>query len=445
MRTAYMGTMKVALINSRADAAGQNIRHHIEEMLLREGDTYQKQERTYDFYDVAGRLIHTERVDEGIDADLVIFLSRHSSTNPVPVLTVHVTGNYGAAELGGTPRTLAPAAPAMMQATIRALARHCPGGYRVSYEVTHHGPTDLVHPSFFVEIGSTKEEWNDPVAGQAVAEAVLAATVIQAIPLIGFGGTHYAARETEIALSSRGAFGHIVHTREITKLDEPMIRSMIEKSGAVAAYIDRKALDRPALDRLTGMLDAIPVVRLSESEITAMGHIPWDVYCSVRKMAEQIAGGARFFVHAMEGDGVLARVEIDPVLLLETIRADEQALVKGLSTLPVVHISTHENRILPVFVTYEKDSSRIINALNTLCVKIIRSKEITTTESDHLTIQKVRFDPGKARELGVMPGPAYKKLASGQAIEQDGQVITPDMVASVHVIQVHIPGLEKLQ
>ena len=445
MITAYIQTMKVALINSREDAAGQNIRHHIEQILQSRGEEFLQQGRTYEFFDVAGRLIHAERVDEGIDADLVIFLSRHSSTNPVPVLTVHVTGNFGAAELGGAPRTLSPAAPAMMQATIRALARHCPGGYRVSYEVTHHGPTDLVHPSFFVEIGSTKEEWNDPVAGHAVAEAVLTATVIQAIPLIGFGGNHYAARETEIALSSRGAFGHIVHTREITKLDEPMIRSMIEKSGAVAAYIDRKALDRPALDRLTEILDAIPVVRLSESEITAMGHIPWDVYCSVRKMAEQIAGGARFFVHAMEGDGVLARVEIDPVLLLETIRADEQALVKGLSTLPVVHISTHENRILPVFVTYEKDSSQIINALNTLCVKIIRSKEITTTESDHLTIQKVRFDPGKARELGVMPGPAYKKLASGQAIEQDGQVITPDMVASVHVIQVHIPGLEKLQ
>jgi len=437
--------MKVALVNSRVDAAGQNIRHHIEQMLLFQGDAFRQLGRTYVFFDVAGRLIHAERIDEGIDADLVIFLSRHSSTNPVPVLTVHVTGNFGAAELGGAPRTLAPAAPAMMQATLRALARHCPEGYRVSYEVTHHGPTDLVHPSFFVEIGSTEREWNDPVAGQAVAEAVLGATVIRAVPLIGFGGTHYAARETEIALSSRGAFGHIVHTREIAKLDEPMIRAMIEKSWAVAAYIDRKALDHPTLDRLTGILDAIPVIRLSESEITAMGQIPWDVYCSVRKTADEIAGGTRCFFHAMEGDGVLARVKIDPVLLAETVKSDEPALIKGLDTLPVVHISTHDNRILPVFVTYEKHLSQIINALNTLCVKIIRSNEITTTENDHLTIKKVRFDPKKARELGVMPGPAYKKLASGQVIEQDGQEITPDMVASVHVLKVHIPGLEKLQ
>jgi D-aminoacyl-tRNA deacylase len=142
---------------------------------------------------------------------------------------------------------------------------------------------------------------------------------------------------------------------------------------------------------------------------------------------------------------VLARIEIDPVLFAETAKSDEPALIKGLDELPVTHISTRDNRILPVFVTYEKDSSQIINALNTLCVKIIRSNEITTTENDYLTIQKVRFDPKKARDLGVMPGPVYKKLVSGQAIEQDGKVITPDMVASVHEIKVHIPGLEKFK
>ncbi len=165
----------------------------------------------------------------------------------------------------------------MMHAVLRALARHCPEGYRVSYEVTHHGPTGLSHPSFFVEIGSTEKEWADPAAGQAVAEAVLdAIPLTEAMPLVGFGGTHYAVRETEIALATRGAFGHIAHTREIAALDEEMIRSMIEKSGAVAAYIDRKALDHAALSHLLGILDRIPVLRLSESEIAALGHLSWD-------------------------------------------------------------------------------------------------------------------------------------------------------------------------
>jgi D-aminoacyl-tRNA deacylase len=207
--------MKIVFVSSRQDKAGENIRHHLVQLLDTGGARWQEQGRMYEFIEVDERLIHAERIDRKTNADLIIFISRHYSTNPVPVLTVHITGNFGEPELGGTARTLAPAATAMMQATLRSLARHCPGGYRVSYEVTHHGPTDLSLPSFFVEIGSTEKEWTDPAAGLAVAQSVLSAVPQDPVPLIGFGGNHYAARETEIALTSRGAFGHIAHSREV--------------------------------------------------------------------------------------------------------------------------------------------------------------------------------------------------------------------------------------
>jgi D-aminoacyl-tRNA deacylase len=436
--------MKVALINSRQDKAGVNIRHHIEQLLDTSapgGDS--DLDRTYDFYDVAERLIHAEHIDTQIDADLLIFLSRHYSANPVPVLTVHVTGNFGTAEVGGTPRTLAPAAPAMMQATLRALRKHCPEGYRVSYEVTHHGPTGLSLPSFFVEIGSTEKEWTDPVAARAVAESVLSASPVNPVPLIGFGGTHYATRETEIALTSRGAFGHIAHTREIPILDEELVQAMMVKSGAVAAYIDRKALDREELNNLSGMLKRLSILRLSESEIMAMGHLSWDTYQAVRVMAEQVSSGARCYIHDLQGEGTLCTVRVNPDLIGETVKSDETGLIQSLDKLPVVHLSTHDNRLLPEFITYEDHSSRIINDLNTLCVKIIRNKEITATEKDTLIIHKVRFDPHKARELGVPTGPSYKHLVAGQEVVINGRVITPAMVSSCSEINIHIPGLEK--
>jgi D-aminoacyl-tRNA deacylase len=436
--------MKVALIHSRDDVAGCTIRRHIEQGLTDASAPARGEDRSYTFCEVSGRLIHAEGIDAGIDADIVIFLSRHTSVNPVPVLTVHATGNFGNAGLGGSPRTLAPAAPAMMQATLRALARHCPEGYRVSYEVTHHGPTGLCHPSFFVEIGSTLEEWADPAAGHAVACAVLEAAVRpDAVPLIGFGGTHYAARESQIALTSRGAFGHIAHTREVPDLDETMCRSMLEQSGAVAAYIDRKALDHATLARLTALLDRTGILRLSESEIAAIGHLPWETYRAVRDLALSACPGARCFVHALEGTGPLALVSIEPVLLSEAKRCDEPALIHGLSPLSVVHLATGDNVLLPQFVVFAKDSSEIINALNTLCVKIIRNRESTATENDYLVIRKVRFDPGKARELGVPAGPAYRQLAAGQAVEHDGRVITPDRVSVTTETRIHIPGLEK--
>jgi D-aminoacyl-tRNA deacylase len=436
--------MKVALINSRQDKAGVNIRHHIEQLLDTSapgGDS--DLDRTYDFYDVAERLIHAEHIDTQIDADLLIFLSRHYSANPVPVLTVHVTGNFGTAEVGGTPRTLAPAAPAMMQATLRALRKHCPEGYRVSYEVTHHGPTGLSLPSFFVEIGSTEKEWTDPVAARAVAESVLSASPVNPVPLIGFGGTHYATRETEIALTSRGAFGHIAHSREIPILDEELVQAMMVKSGAVAAYIDRKALDREELNNLSGMLKRLSILRLSESEIMAMGHLSWDTYQAVRVMAEQVSSGARCYIHDLQGEGTLCTVRVNPDLIGETVKSDETGLIQSLDKLPVVHLSTHDNRLIPEFITYEDHSSRIINDLNTLCVKIIRNKEITATEKDTLIIHKVRFDPHKARELGVPTGPSYKHLVAGQEVVINGRVITPAMVSSCSEINIHIPGLEK--
>jgi D-aminoacyl-tRNA deacylase len=434
--------MKIAFVSSLQDKAGQNIRHHLVQLLDAGGPEW-PEGRSYEFIDVEGRLIHAVGIDRKIDADLVIFISRHSSVNPVPVLTVHITGNYRDAELGGTARTLAPAATAMMQATLRSLARHCPEGYRVSYEVTHHGPTDLSLPSFFVEIGSTDKEWTDPAAGLAVAESVLSAVPQDPVPLIGFGGTHYAARQTEIALTSRGAFGHIAHTREIAALDEAMIRAMLEKSGAVAAYIDRKALNREDLKRLSGMLATTGIPRLSESEILSMGHLPWEQYQAARAMADQVSPGARIYPHSLQGEGAFALVQIDPVLLFETLKSDEPGLVKGLSDLPVIHVSTQDNRMLPAFITSDNHTSQIINALNTLCVKIIRSKEITATEKDRLIITKVRFDPDKARELGVPAGPFFKHLAGGRTVEINGETITPGMVSSCSDITIHIPGLEK--
>jgi D-aminoacyl-tRNA deacylase len=433
--------MKVALINSRQDKAGVNIRHHIEEML--NTGMWKEHARSYEFIEVEERLIHAEHVDRRTDADLLIFLSRHSSVHPVPVLTVHVTGNFRTADIGGTPRTLAPAATGMMQATLRMLSRHCPEGYRVSYEVTHHGPTALSLPSFFVEIGSTEKEWTDLAAGKAVAESVLSATTANPVPLIGFGGTHYAVRETEIALTSRGAFGHIAHTREIATLDEEMVRSMMEKSGAVAAYIDRKALDREDLGNLASLLKRLSVLRLTESEIMALGHLSWNTYRHVREMAEQVSPDARCYIHDMQGEGKLCTVRMDPVLLGEAVKSGEPELIQNLEKLPLIHLSTQDNRLLPDFMTYESYSSHIINDLNTLCVKIIRNKEITATEKDTLIIHKVRFDPHKAHELGVPPGPSYKHLAEGQAVRVDDRVISPDMVSSCCEIKIHVPGLEK--
>jgi D-aminoacyl-tRNA deacylase len=175
-----------------------------------------------------------------------------------------------------------------------------------------------------------------------------------------------------------------------------------------------------------------------------MGRLPFGTYRAACELAGSVEKGARCHVYAFDGRTDLQLIRIDPVLLAETIRADEGRFLDGLENMPVIHLSGRNNRPLPVFITSEKHRTGIINDLNTLCVKIIRIKEITATEGDHLIIQRVRFDPEKAKTLGVPAGPLYRELAEGRPVEFSGRVITPAMVSTGSELRVHIPGLENI-
>lgn len=435
--------MRIALINSREDIAGVNIRDHLKVLLAEGGPWPLAAGHALTFHEIDGRLIYGDRVDEEVDADLIVFISRHSSAQPTPALTVHVTGNYGTADLGGEPGTLAPAAPAWMHAILRNLAARAPEGYRVSYEVTHHGPTALATPSFFVEIGSTAAEWADPAAGRAVAESILSAAPLETINLIGFGGTHYAVRQTEIALSSRGAFGHIVPTRQIGAVDSGLALRMQEASGAVAAYIDKKSLENARAGRIERMLDDLGLLILSESEIVEASPLDWAAYLGVRDLAEEIVPGSRIHIHALAGEGTPVSVKIVPDLVEETLKTDKSGFLAALDELPLVHLSKNPIEVLPTFICFENESSRLARDITTLCVKLLLICENAAIDGDHLVLRKVRFDPEKARKHGVPKGPLFSTLAGGKAVEIEGRKITPDAVQTTSVKRIHIPGLER--
>ncbi len=429
------------------DPAGRNIHRHVHELLecgfMEEFSGIKSQQHVYSHIEVEGRLIFEDGIDHDIDADLVIFLSRHASIHPVPVLTVHVTGNLGNAELGGKPGSLAPAAPAWMQAVLRNLKERAPPGYGACYEVTHHGPTELRLPSFFVEIGSTEKEWVDEIAGLAVAESVLLAEPGQAIPLVGFGGTHYARRQTEIALSTQGAFGHIAHTREIGGITKEMVRLMAAQSQAVAAYIDRKAMDGKNLSRIEGLTRELGLIRLAEHDLSSIGTLAWEDYLRIRSLAATLDPDANVHVHSVQSVKDPVVIGINPVLLSAALSAGVQEFLKGLLQIPIVHLSTKNSPVLPVFITGEDKKETKLHDLITLCVSIIIINEATEIEGDHLIILKKKLDPGKARELGVPAGPLFGLLMKGEAVRVGNREISPDMVQVSGRKNIHIPGLER--
>ena len=439
--------MKIAIVNSVKDPAGCHIR---EELLKKTGHSGSGILRYFThrivFLETEERLIYEENLDERTDCDLIIFISRHTGVNPAPALTVHVTGNFKTADYGGRPESLAMAAPEWMQRTLNMLQKYAPEGYSVSYEVTHHGPTDLKTPSFFVEIGSTEKEWADKNAASAVANSlleILKEDSPEVIRMIGFGGNHYAARETEMALSSNAGFGHICHSREVPDADKATVIRMMKNSGAQAAYIDKKSVAKSDLRRIEKILAELSLPLLSEGEVKSAGDLDWETFLEIRETAGRIKGAGKVKIMALSGKGEIIRFEINPELFEEALRADKSAVHNTLQTLPVACIMSHTGNLLPEFISYKENRLKLINDLITLCVKTLHKEEYTATDNDRIIIRRVRFDPDAAKKAGVTPGPLYGKLASGNEIVIEGRIITPDMVSAVDEKIIHLEGLER--
>ncbi|MEN6342422.1 MAG: D-aminoacyl-tRNA deacylase [Methanospirillum sp.] len=430
--------MRIAGVNSSQDPAGVRIRSRCETLIdeLRPSDDWS-------FHEVDCRLIHAERVDRGLDADLVVFLSRHTSIKPVPQLTVHATGNVGEAALGGEPDRVAPCPPAFMQAVLRRLAALAPDGYRVSYERTHHGPTDLETPSCFVEIGSGPDQWTDPAAGEAAARAVLTAVPDPlAVPLLGLGGTQYAARQTAVALSTRGAFGHIIRTADLPRLGGPMLAHLVAASGAAALFVDRKAVPRSELERITDLFEDAGLPLLGKTSLAGLDLLPWDDYTALLALGAEVAPGAALRPGSLAACPDPVAIRLDPALVAEAARTDEPALVESVAALPAVGL-TEDGRLLPIFLAPASLAEQIIHDLITLCVKSITGNQQTAIVGDRLIIRRERFDPKKASALGVPPGPLFGRLQRGETVVIDGLEIRPEMVRSPCATEVFVEGLEK--
>ncbi len=269
--------MPRVLVCSLSDSASTNIR----DRLLESGDWPESQE-TFRGRPVRlrgdARMVEVEGptiVDEALSGDLaatgwpidaVWFLSRHRAASGQPSLTVHPIGNHNAAEFGGRPRTLSPAAPRDMGALLRRLrverdAHDLP--HQVTYEATHHGPL-MAQPSLFVEIGSNEDWYEDRPSGLALAAAVTAVLdgrgFIDAPVLVGVGGGHYVPRQTDLAIEGKADFGHLLPAYGVDADEEdagPLARCLAATPGAGAAYVHKKGLKGPQRQRVAAWIEAL--------------------------------------------------------------------------------------------------------------------------------------------------------------------------------------------
>lgn len=270
----------IFVVISEKDEAGVNIKENLLKM-----SSWRQKGEFYFYTDIILITIpdyhlHHDNIDlefaekTGEMSEAVIFASKHRSESGLKTLTVHPIGNFATAELGGRDRELVPPAPHLMTSALRVLseeAKNLNYMYKISFEATHHGPY-LTKPSFFIEIGSDENAWNDKKAGESIARTILRITEKRPYEnpvAVGIGGGHYAPRFTELALARQIDFAHIVPNYHINALGDEMIDKIVACANPNFVYFHRKAMKNEDYRRLekSFKLRGIKSVREKELEL----------------------------------------------------------------------------------------------------------------------------------------------------------------------------------
>jgi D-aminoacyl-tRNA deacylase len=266
----------ILLVASNKDVAGLNIAKQILNQYAFSKTPKTFQENPVYQAEINGKQVtHVTLKEETINAqnlpnhftnlDLVVFISKHSSTSGTPTLSVHTPGNFGAAELGGLPRKVSVSPATAMRDALKALMHfkeEMKLDYEVSYECTHHGPS-LNAPTMFVELGSSEKQWNDLKAAEAVAKAAMSAIAkfeaSENIAVLGIGGPHYNQRFTRMALDDEVIFGHMIPKYAVQWVDPEILTQCVEKTleKVDCAILDWKGIKSQGKAKLLAALQEI--------------------------------------------------------------------------------------------------------------------------------------------------------------------------------------------
>lgn len=250
--------MKVAIICSKNDEAGVTIHNSLKDMIKS-----QMGDNSVSLHFIKEEPIYPNNIDKDMDCDIIIFATKHESKAGIPALSVHVQGNFGEAKMGGEAGKLCSAPVAWMKEAVKILEKKGKEShYEIIQEATHHGPY-VETPSMFIELGSSAEEWNNPVGGKIIADTIvelLESNIPNCKSAVGIGGMHHASNFKKIMLYSEYGVGHICPKYNLEHLDKDMLQQAIAKSVPKADLIilDWKGLGEHK-ERIKGLIEKIGI------------------------------------------------------------------------------------------------------------------------------------------------------------------------------------------
>ena len=219
--------------------------------------------------------------ETNLNPDFLIFASRHTSKTARPAFLVHTTGNWSkTADFGGVPQDLSLTSALLHKAGFISLVEKefslNLSDFSVDIEVTHHGPTVLKTPLIFIELGSSKTEWEISEAGESVASATIS-TIFKFLDYrssknqeigLGFGGTHYAPNFHRLIENNDIAMSFICPKYYIKELNVDLIYKMVENTIEPIDYfiIDWKGTNSEDKKHLIPLLEEfeIPLKKTKE-------------------------------------------------------------------------------------------------------------------------------------------------------------------------------------
>ncbi len=241
--------MQMKVLYWKDDKAGKNIAENLVEIGLE-----------HLLIESEKSLLYSEELD--IETDLFVVASTHRSKTNKPSLTVHPTGNWGSADVGGNEHELSYTSPEALAVGLRAINKRETEGFDVSMEATHHGPTGWKTPLIFIEIGSREKEWKNKEAGRIIAEAISEINDSKQTfeNYVGFGGIHYCPYFTKRVLENEGiAIGHVAPKYASEDLDKQIIKEAFEKSNAEKALFDWKGLRSKERNKILNILEELGI------------------------------------------------------------------------------------------------------------------------------------------------------------------------------------------